>query len=566
MPGADEPSLRAQLSTFSPLLALATVLTTTADVDEILRIATTAVRSFGPLRTEAVYLDGGWWPVSGASATLPTDLREQLDALGRNGGAVHLPGVRWAWGLPLDSVQGVAGYMVVGSDIDPEVHHRFLIGMLVQQAAAALANARLHERERATAARLTTANAALQRSTVTAEQSAEAARTSLAVHERFTRVATAGEGVQGIALAVHELTGRPVTIEDRHGNPLADAGTGASQPYPKDPPARRKRLLRQLLEPGRAPVRDRGRLVVGARAGDLVLGVIALVASEGDEPNGDQLVLEHAATVLALELTHRRALAESELRLRRDLLEELLTGTDVQGARERARALDYDLDRPHRIVLVTGRSTRKDPDALFRAVRRAARAQGLGSLLVARSGVIALLSDTDGDWVKLRAAVIDELGARASCRLGVSAACTEPADFPRGHRQAQLALKMQTSTLSPDQVTLFEELGVYKLFSEVADLRSVEAYVQIWLGALLEYDAAKGSQMVETLAAYLECGGNYDTTAETLSLHRSTLRYRLQRLREISGLDLNEPDTRFNLQLATRALATVQALQGLSAY
>jgi DNA-binding PucR family transcriptional regulator len=67
---------------------------------------------------------------------------------------------------------------------------------------------------------------------------------------------------------------------------------------------------------------------------------------------------------------------------------------------------------------------------------------------------------------------------------------------------------------------------------------------------------------VDTLATYLECGGNYDLTAKALSLHRSTLRYRLQRIREMSGHELNDPDTRFNLQLATRAWTTVQALRG----
>jgi DNA-binding PucR family transcriptional regulator len=59
--------------------------------------------------------------------------------------------------------------------------------------------------------------------------------------------------------------------------------------------------------------------------------------------------------------------------------------------------------------------------------------------------------------------------------------------------------------------------------------------------------------------ATLECGGNYDHTAKALSLHRSTLRYRLQRIRDLSGHDLNDPDTRCNLQLATRAWNTVHA-------
>ena len=72
----------------------------------------------------------------------------------------------------------------------------------------------------------------------------------------------------------------------------------------------------------------------------------------------------------------------------------------------------------------------------------------------------------------------------------------------------------------------------------------------------MEYDAKEDTALVDTLSTYLECGGNYDATAHQLSLHRSTLRYRLRRLREISGYDLADPDTRFNLQLATRAWRT----------
>lgn len=67
--------------------------------------------------------------------------------------------------------------------------------------------------------------------------------------------------------------------------------------------------------------------------------------------------------------------------------------------------------------------------------------------------------------------------------------------------------------------------------------------------------------MAEILSCYLECGGNYGLTAAALSLDRSTLRYRLQRIREMSTHDLHDPDTRFNLQLATRAWKIVHALR-----
>jgi DNA-binding PucR family transcriptional regulator len=66
---------------------------------------------------------------------------------------------------------------------------------------------------------------------------------------------------------------------------------------------------------------------------------------------------------------------------------------------------------------------------------------------------------------------------------------------------------------------------------------------------------------VATLSAYLEAGGNYDATANALSMHRSGLKYRLQRIRDVSGYDLADPDTHFNLQLASPAWRTLQAIR-----
>lgn len=110
-------------------------------------------------------------------------------------------------------------------------------------------------------------------------------------------------------------------------------------------------------------------------------------------------------------------------------------------------------------------------------------------------------------------------------------------------------------------MTIFEELGIYQILSDVADFERIEDLVRRWLGSLLDYDAQNGTQLVATIAAYLECGGNYSQTAATLFVHRNTLKYRLRRIREVSGLDLGSPDARFNLQLATRAWRTLAVLR-----
>jgi DNA-binding PucR family transcriptional regulator len=162
--------------------------------------------------------------------------------------------------------------------------------------------------------------------------------------------------------------------------------------------------------------------------------------------------------------------------------------------------------------------------------------------------------------VDLHAAVLRELGG-GQCRVGVGSRTSCVEDFSTSHREALLALNLQKDAGASEQVTVFDELGIYRLLASARDPREVERFIHTWLGALLEYDECKHSDLVETLAQYLECGGNYDATSRALCVHRSTLKYRLQRIRDISALALGDPDVNFNLQLACRAWRTLQAVR-----
>ncbi|MDT7713827.1 MAG: hypothetical protein QOG46_2734 [Pseudonocardiales bacterium] len=567
---AERAALREQLASFRPLLALSMVMTSSRDESEILSTAITAVPSVGGRRVEAVHLDDGWRSVGSVGRPAKAELLQaQLAALDRFGGAVTVQGAVWAWAYPLTSLDEVAGHLVVCGDSEPEAHHTFLLNVLAQQAGAALVNARLYARERASAAReraisdqLRAANLALEQAMAELARSSAALQRSLDIHNKLTAAASAGEGPEGIARSLHELTGLPVVVEDRHGNLTAWAGPGRPDPYPKPTPARRAQTLRRAVE-ARGPVRDKGRLIALAQPGGEALGVIGLIDPDRITGHSETVALEHANTVLTLELAHMQAIGETELRLRRDLVEELLAGTDPDSAQDRARALGYDLGRPHQVVIVTTGRPRTDHEALFHAVRSAMRDTGVGSLLTSRPGGIAALCEAEHDWEQFRVTIVGRMGSRGSCRVGVGTTCTEPSEFPRSYGQAQLALRMQIATGCPEQVTLFDDLGIYQLLSEIANISSVEGFIHRWLGALLTYDAGKDGNLVETLSCYLECGGNYDLTAKALSLHRSTLRYRLQRIRELSGHELNNPDTRFNLQLATRAWTTTYAMRKL---
>jgi sugar diacid utilization regulator len=550
-----ETELREQLSNLQGLLMLSMLMTQSGDSEKILHLAETSVPSFGHCHLIGAKLDDRWIPMPSAKLS-PQDQIEAgalVAALTAGGGELQMPGRAWAKALPLRSLRSHVGFLVVGAiDRPPSANEQFLLQVLSQQTGIALVNAKLHANERSVTEQLQQTNAALAETVRALERTTE-------IHVRFTRVAAASEGQDGIAQALHELTGFPVAVEDRYGNLRAWAGPNRPEPYPKDPQARREQMLRRALREGR-PIREGGRLIAIASPSADVLGVLALIDPGGQASDQETIAIEHGATVLAMELARLRSLTETELRLRRDLVDELLTGTDEASALARGQALGHDLEKPHRVVVLEGHGRVHDPSAFFLSVRRVARHLNSGTLMVARGDNVVLLSDADIEWEKFRSQVLVELGG-GRCRIGVGDYCHRPTDFPRSYREALLSLRMQHVAKADDRATVYAELGVYRILAEVENPEAVDRFIEHWIGSLLEYDEHKGSELVHTLSRYLACGGSYEATANALSIHRSTLKYRLQRIREISGHNLSDPDTAFNLQLATRAWETVQGLK-----
>jgi hypothetical protein len=542
-PRSAEPKDRAELSDLRALLALSMLMTEAADSDAILALATEAVSSLTPCHVQGILLaDGGWRhtadPCTGRA--IRAHLEDQVATMGAMGGPVDLLADGWAWAYPMRSLRGNAGFVITGSTHEPSTHQQFQLRLLAQQTGLALTNSRLHAKERANAQELVALNRKLG-------HTVSALRQGMEIHQRLTDAAASGVGVDGITRVVHELTQLPVVVEYRNGDRCSSAGTEPGSVGLGLSSRKRERVLANALAQRRS-LHHGDRWVALARARDEILGVMVMFDPDGGARKQDLLALEYGATVLAIEFAHLQNVAETELRLRRDIVEDLLAGTDSDSVLVRARGLCYDLERPHRVVLVDADSGHGS-DRIFRAVRHAATELEIGSLLVNRADAVVLLAHTDVGWDRLRAAIERALGD-GRCRVAAGGRCQQASGFPQSYREAQFALQL----LRPGGRSLcFDDLGVFRLFGRTANPADLEDLINRWLGTVLQYDQSHGSELVITLSAFLECGGNQEQTAEALTIHRSTLKYRLKRIREISGYDLSDPDTHLHLHLATRA-------------
>ncbi|WP_112467928.1 PucR family transcriptional regulator [Streptomyces triticisoli] len=543
------------------LIAFSRTLFDTPDEGEILRLAMDHIAAAGPYSAEAGYLkvDGDLVPSPRVGQIHAPAVDRRVRELAGQDGPVTVPGSPWGRALGLRGLERLHGYLVVTSRSRPTEAERSLLATLVRHTAAALSVAFAHRRQREDALelhRLREERTALQRQLISVAAELGYQR---AVHALMADVAASGGGEEAITRALHGLTGLPALVEDRFGRLRSWTGPSRPDPYPEPEPVRQDEMLHAVArEVG--PVRIKDRLITLVRPHGEILGVLALVDARNEADEHTVLALEHAATSLALELAHLRNLAEVELRLHRELVDDLLAGTDEASAYARSEAVGHDLHRSHYVVVVQW-SNRTADDSFAQTVGRAASAVGMRSLLTRRFDHVVLVADDRPHARALYEALARATGTRSGT-IGVSAPSDSPDDIPHRYQEAQRALEVRRHSRERYGTTFFDELGLYRILGPGNDYRELETFVHEWLGQLIDYDSQHHAAMVETLSRYFDCGGNYDETAESLAIHRSTLRYRLQRIRDISGNDLANVEDRLNLQVATRVWKIVMGGHG----
>jgi purine catabolism regulator len=424
---------------------------------------------------------------------------------------------------------------------------------------------------------------------------------SIEIHRRFTELVLDGKGVNEICRTLADLLESAVSVEDASFHLLAHAG-GSADPHRKETILRQGTPQRVLFDPQiqrtlreveakRGPVKvpafphlgmSRERLIAPILAGGQVLGYISVL---DHPPHNEELAfmaIEQAALVLALSVAKERELSEVEGRVRGEYLEDLLHGTygDEAAAQRRARHLGYPLHGSHIVMLVDiddfrgfNRARQISEDAIqalkrefLRRVTGVVRISYARALVQGRSDqVVALLplGTEAGDYqVRAHALGLQIQQAIAEWKPGftISVGFSGPTEAPTG---VAGALREVTSVMESlarfkrwSQVVAVPELGLTGLLAAVTDERLVD-YSRRHLGPLIEHDTSRKGNLVATLRAYLETG-EQQQAAQKLRVHPNTLRYRLDRIREISGVDLEDPETRLNLAVALR----VQALLG----
>jgi sugar diacid utilization regulator/putative methionine-R-sulfoxide reductase with GAF domain len=372
---------------------------------------------------------------------------------------------------------------------------------LAGQAAASIANARLYRD-------LAAQNATLER--------------TFALHHELSEAALTGGGMEGIAAKLARLIDREVIVK------RAECAAADGVPIV---------------------------------AGDERLGSLHVV---GDEPLTDLQcnALQQAATVMALELLKERSALDAEWRLRGELLDEIVAadGAFSDGLLLRSQRFGVDLELRRCLAVIEPLDAEHAADLQHIVRTTFHRALGEGTALVSKRSdriLVALAEPPDAAFAAIRTVLHKARKAGTPAVAGLS---TDRRNLAAALKEATAALGLARRARADDPVCN-DTLGPLRFLLDAPDTTEMATLVADLLGPVAAYDRHRGSrEILETLRAYLELGGNQPAVAERCHIHLSTVKYRMRKAAGLLDRPLSDPQTRFELTLAFRLLDVLGTL------
>jgi len=374
--------------------------------------------------------------------------------------------------------------------------------------------------------------------------SASSERASLL--EALSEAVESGAGLPAVARAAARLLGASVALIDRSSAVLAVAGASSDQE-------------RKLLSGGE------GVTTVELRVADAAVGELRYRAKTAPDPAIARMV----TTLLALELERSRSPEwESEeaagafvmALLRRQV-------TDRGDIVARAAELGADLERGAGVVILRAapRAAQSGEwrERVLVLAQRALRSLAPGSLAASDGGeasaeIAAIVpAEDDGRLARAAAGLARELEDSLQgfhLTVGRSRRAADPVDLYRSGSEARLAVNVgEAEGRSP---LAFEDTGAYRLLLPAMseDPAELESFYAETIQPLVAYDEQYETELVTTVEAYLDNDGNVAATAKQLFTHRHTIRYRLERVRELCGHDVSVTEGREKLGLGLKAM------------
>jgi purine catabolism regulator len=283
--------------------------------------------------------------------------------------------------------------------------------------------------------------------------------------------------------------------------------------------------------------------------GALVLFPVAALVNELD-----LLMLESAKFALSVQMMRSFIRFRFETRTQTELLFEVLEGRwrDADDIQQRAQRLGISFNTPQQMIIVDYGAKAREAKNLHHNVARILQRAGMqATVIIVDNGLVCLVPAEGERLSKIKRQIADDLAHYLGAEpiLLASGVCRVLADYPaaweRCRRLIEIARSFGRSGPISDQ-----DFGPIPIFVAAVGGEDIRTFVNDSVGAMLAHDRKHQTPYLETLTAYLRESCRSQACADAMGVHVTTLRYRLARIQELFGIDVETPEKRFATELA----------------
>jgi len=407
---------------------------------------------------------------------------------------------------------------------------------------------------------------------------------SQSIHRNLLGVVIRGGGWQELAAEACRLMECPVVILDVSLEilaaseglplPLVELETAIGRPEMRERIAALGRIQRLFrLEEEGVP----SMFALPIVASHARLGYVCALTEAAELTSMEMLILEHSATIAALEMAQDRVRFETEVRLKGDFVDDVISGNERVGPSllRRGTFLGCDLTQGATILLlgvdefdgslaqpgVDQEELDRHIERFFAHCTRFISSSEPSSLVSLKSGhvVVFVCGKTAQDRVALErlAATLQGFGEEEGLTVSVGIGAFVPASnqMDRGYKEALVALKVGRTLHGPGGSLHFGDVGTYRLLLQIweKEPEDIRALYEETIGPVDRYDEANGTQLTNTLVVFFRNNESLTKTAAELYAHRHTVRYRLEKIADICGLSVFQTEHKERLGLGLKA-------------
>ncbi|MBB6673399.1 PucR family transcriptional regulator [Cohnella nanjingensis] len=394
--------------------------------------------------------------------------------------------------------------------------------------------------------------------------------------QAMTRLMLEGSGLLALLDAMERMLGNPVAVVQEHDQPwVSESLREAEAPFAG--PLAQALAYRHMAGRG-----ARGVFVTQQSAYRVYVCPIPsrrskpanllLIERHADIDSLGMLSMDRLSVLIGMELANEEAVREVEGKYLEQFLQDWLSGKIVAAGDWKLRAevcgCSLPEDTPLCAVLVGMSERHPSPDRLRELARRlrAERFRTVETLLASPFGgelaLIVPVPETDRAEPQSASAVsallerlqpeLRSLIGDASLRLFAGRPAGRPELLPMSLSQARRARQVAEVCGLPGERVAYDRLGVYSLLYLIPSSEERAQFLERFAHPLQQADRKGGGRLVETLEMFFRCNGNIKLTSEKLYAHYNTVVYRLDKIQNILGVSLDDPEDRLQLQLSLK--------------